>query len=117
MDGRRVWINGDGPKDERNKHQKDQADPFERSAHLGIGVRIAVAHAALPVLPEADGQDGDEEDVPDIESADGDGAPGRLAAEAIVVAKSDLLRPEMVGAVDDEHGGGGAAASGMGRLR
>lgn len=68
-------------------------------------VGIAVAHAALPVLPEADGKNRDPEDVPDVESADRDGAAGSLAAEAVVVAESNLLRPEMVGAVDDEHGG------------
>ena len=65
-----------------------------------------MAHRALPVLPEADREDRDPEDVPDIESADRDGSAGRLAAEAIVVAKANLLRSEMVGAIDDEDGGG-----------
>ena len=103
--GRRVRINRDGPKDERNEDQADQADPFEGTARLGIGVGIAVAHAALPVLPETNRQNRDPEDVPDLESANRDGSAGRLAAETIVVAKANLLRPEMVCAIDDEHGG------------
>ncbi len=103
--GRRVRIDRGGPKAERNQDKADQADPLEGPARLGIGVGIAIAHAALPVLPEADREDRDPEDVPDIESAYRDGSAGRLAAEAIVVAKANFLRPEMVGAIDDEHGG------------
>jgi hypothetical protein len=50
----RVRIDRDSPKEERNQDKADQADPFEGTARPGIGVGIAMAHAALPMLPEAD---------------------------------------------------------------
>jgi hypothetical protein len=104
--GRRVRIERSGPKDKRNQDEADEADPLEGMASLRIGLGIAMAHSAFPVLQKADREDRDPEDVPDIESADRDGSAGRLAAEAIVVAKANLLRSEMVGAIDDEDGGG-----------
>lgn len=74
VEGRRVRIERSGPKDKRNQDQADEADPLQGMASLSIGVGIGMAHNALPVLPEADREDRDPEDVPDIESADRDGS-------------------------------------------
>lgn len=54
--------------------------------------------------PETDGQDGDPEDVSDIEGAYGDGAARAVARHAVVIAKGHPLWPEMVGAVNQKHG-------------
>ena len=95
---------GRSPEDDRNSNQTKQASPNKGAARLWIYVRIFSAGDAFPVLPTADGQDRDPEDVSDIEGSNGDGAPGRLTRQAIVIAKCNRLWPEMVGAVDDEHG-------------
>src|ERR1035437_7213148 len=65
---------------------------------------IMAAQCAFPVLPKAHRQDRDPEDVPHIEGPDGDGAARRAARKAVVIAKRNLLWPEMVGAVNDKHG-------------
>jgi len=56
------------------------------------------------MFPKADWENRDPEDVPDIESPNGDGSASGAAREAVIVTKGDALRPEMVGAVNDEHG-------------
>jgi hypothetical protein len=66
-------------------------------------MRLAPALAALPVLPEADRDEWDPEDMSHVKGANGDGAPWRLARDAVVIAKRNSLRPEMVSAANDEH--------------
>ncbi len=65
------------------------------------------------MLPEANGQNRHPEDMSDIEGADCDRTPRGLARETVVIAERDALRPEMVGAVNDEHGN--ARSGGVGR--
>lgn len=42
----------------------------------------------------------------DIEGAHGDGASRRAAFQAVIILEGNHLRPEMVGAADDQHGNG-----------
>ena len=66
-------------------------------------MRLAPALAALPVLPEADRDEWDPEDMSHVKGANRDGAPWCLARNAVVIAKGNSLRPEMVNAANDEH--------------
>ena len=55
---------------------------------------------ACPMFPETDGHKGNPENVSHIERAGSDGPPRCLAREAVVIAKRNPLRPEMVHTVD-----------------
>jgi len=104
-DGPEISVGRDFPQHQRSADQDNQSRPFEASASPRVAVGIATARGALPVFPKTDGQDRDPEDVSHIKGAEGDRSARRLAGEAVVVAEGNALRPEMVGAVDDEHGG------------
>ncbi len=104
-DGPEISDGRDFPQHHRSADQDNQSRPFEGSASPRVDVRITITGRALPVFPEAHGQDWDPEDVPHIEGAESNGSARRLAREAVVIAESNPLRPEMVGAVNDEHGG------------
>ena len=92
------------PKDDRNSDQAVDAGPLDGAAHSRSDAGISIAYAANPVPPETDGQNGNPEDVSDVEGANRDGAPRSIARHAVVIAKGDPLWPEMVGAVNQEHG-------------
>jgi len=100
----KIRIAGDRPKDYRDGDQTKQTSPLEGTTRLRVHVRITTAHRALPMFPIAHGQDWDPEDVSYIEGPDGDGSTWRLAGKAVVIAKRNPLWPEMVGAVNNEHG-------------
>jgi hypothetical protein len=100
----KIGIAGDRPKDYRDGDQTKQTRPFEGTTRLRIHMGISAAHRALPMFPIARGQDWDPEDVSHIERPDGDGSAWRLAGKAVVIAKRNPLWPEMVGAVNYEHG-------------
>lgn len=55
------------------------------------------------MLPESDRDKRNPENVAYVERARGDGPPRRVTGKAVVVAKRNPLRPEVVYAVDDEH--------------
>jgi hypothetical protein len=57
------------------------------------------------MLPQTDGQNRNPENVPNIESPNCHSPACLPACKAVVVAKSDSLGPEVVGAVNNEHVG------------
>jgi hypothetical protein len=69
-----------------------------------VSVGSLTTHFALPAFPKAHRQNRDPEEVSHIEGPDGDGSTRRLAPKAVVIAKRNSLRPEMIGTANDEHG-------------
>jgi hypothetical protein len=98
----RVWR--DHPENDRNGDKAVDASPLDGAAHLRSDAGISIADAADPVSPETDGQNGDPENVSHIEGPYRDGAARAIARYAVVIAKGHPLWPEMVGAVNQEHG-------------
>jgi len=69
-----------------------------------VNVRQAAASGAEPAFVESKRQQRNPENMPGVESADLHGTTGLRAVEAVVIAKSDALRPKVVHAVEDEQG-------------
>jgi hypothetical protein len=55
------------------------------------------------MFPQPDGQNGNPENMPDIQRAERDRSPPFPAVKTIVIAKCHSLRPKMVSAMNDEH--------------
>jgi hypothetical protein len=66
-------------------------------------MRLAPALAALPMSPESNGKKRNSENVPHVERAHRYCAPLVAASHAVVIAKCNPLRPEMVSAPNNEH--------------
>ena len=102
-DHRKAGINRKRPERDRGADQRTQCSPPKIAPRFRILMRFAAAGAAYPVSPKADGQNRNPVDVSDIEAADGDGSARSPARDAVVIAKRNSLRSEMVGAANDKH--------------
>ena len=69
-----------------------------------MNVRQTAAIRTVPAFVESKRQDRNPEQVPSVEGANLHGTAGLCAGEAVVIAKSDALRSEIVDAVKDEQG-------------
>jgi hypothetical protein len=107
-DHAKIGIARGGPHCQRKGNRANQAQPFEEPANLRVRMWRLTTNLALPSLPKTHRQNWDPEDVPHVEGPDGDGPSRRLTSKAIVVAKGDSLWPEMVRAVNEEHGASSA---------
>jgi|GEM_PF-6002307 len=99
----KIRIDRSGPNEQRKGNRENEACPFEDPANLRVSVGSLTTHFASPAFPKAHRQNRDPEKVPHIEGSDGNGSTRRLAPKAVVIAKGDSLRPEMVGTANDEH--------------
>lgn len=102
-DDSKIGIARGGPHEQRKGNRENEADPFEEPANLRVSVGRLTTHFALPAFPKAHRQNRDPEEVSHIEGPDGNGSTRRLAPKAVVIAKRNSLRPEVVGTANDEH--------------
>jgi hypothetical protein len=99
----KIRIARGGPHEERKGNRENEAYPFEEAANFRVSVGSLTAHLALPAFPKAYRQNRYPEEVLHIEGPDRNGSTRRLAPKAVVIAKRNSLRPEVVGATNDEH--------------
>ena len=67
-------------------------------------MRRTTANSAMPAFVESKWQDRNPEQVQSVEGVNLHGTAGLCAGEAVVIAKSDALRSEIIDAVNDEQG-------------
>jgi len=99
----KIRLDRGGPHKQGKGNRENEAYPFEEPANLRVNVGSLTTHFAFPAFPKAHRQNRDPEQVPHIEGPDGNGSTRRLAPKAVVIAKRNSLRPETVGAANDEH--------------
>ena len=90
-----------GPEKCRKEQQNKHSRPLKAAPGLRVHMRIPATHRANPVSPKSTRQDRNPEDVPHVKRPYLHGPARRPAHQAIVVAKSQALRPPMIHAINN----------------
>jgi hypothetical protein len=90
------------PEGESEDQQNDQSCPFKPTPCPGVDVWLTATNRTPPTFAKTQLQNGNPENVPSIKSANLSRTPRLPAREAIVIAKGQSLRAELVDAMNDE---------------